>query len=205
MVLVLLSALACLLPASEQPLYDLRAAVELRPTAVDYRWDDGAGRSGEDRFTRAWGVAVGWRGGFGRPGGTHQLLAGAELAAAQDDLADGRRQALVPRLELGWAAALGERWLVGAAPVAGLGLARLRLAPPASAPLELRGPALELGLRAGLRLRLDRHWSLGAEGGWLWGRDRLVGDGTVLELRRSGPWLGLALAWTVDPRPRSFE
>lgn len=204
--LPLLLILPTALAAAEQQFEDLRLVAEARPTAFRFAWDDRLGaRSGDGAFSQAWGAGAGVRWGWGASGSPHRLLAGAEVLALRQGVDDMTGDGALARAEAGYGHALGEQFALTLMPLAGFGLARLRRDGGASGDLQLRGPAWEAGLRAGLRWSPGAHWSLGGEAGWLYAQQRLRGDDASLRLTSSGAWLGLALAWTLDPEPRGLE
>lgn len=192
--------------AVEPRLSDLRLFAEQRPATAAFTWRDATGGSdGEVGFDQAFGAGVGARWGWGRPGMPWLAVLGVEAVAVRETFAGGDRTASELRLELAYAQALADDWLLIVGPVVGAGIGRTQLASGAIRPVRLDGSLVEGGLRAGLRWSLTRRWSLGAEGGWLIGRDRASGDGAELTWRRSGPWAGLALAFTLDPSARRLE
>lgn len=192
--------------AAEPRLCDLRVFAEQRPAGATFRWHDTAGGSdGTVDFDTATGIGAGARWGWGRPGLPWLAVLGVEGVVVRETFPGGDRTASILRLELAYAQALDDSWLLVIGPVAGGGPSRTRLAGGAIRPAHLTGSLLEGGLRAGLRWSMSRRWSLGAEGGWLAGRDRASGDGAELTWDRAGPWAGLALAFTLDPSARRLE
>lgn len=201
-----LLVLALAAGAAEPRLADLRLIVEQRPTSASFSWQDaGGGADGTVDFTQALGLGIGARWGWGQPGMPWKLVAGVEAVMVRESFVGGERTASLLRLEAAYAHALTDDWLLVVGPVAGGGPSRTRLDGGAIRPLELDGTLREAGLRAGLRWSLSRRWSLAADAGWLAGVDHASGDGASLDWRRSGPWAGLELAFTLDPRARRLE
>lgn len=202
--LVLAAALA---HAAVEPMAaDLQVAVEARPGAYDYTWDDaGSVHSGADAFERALAVSAGLRWGFGQAASPHALLLGADLVAVDEAAPDGDRRGVMARLVVGHAFGIRPdlTW-VSEAGIASGGM--LRTIDRADImPLELSGRADELTVQSGLRWRIGGGLGLHAAGGWLLGRDRLSGDGVILDSTRSGALWTLGLSWTFDRRPRALE
>jgi hypothetical protein len=192
--------------AAEPVLSDLRLGIEARPTAFAFTWDDhGRGRGGDDAFTQAWALGVGWRGGRGRAGAAHQLSGGGDLLAVQESASLGIRRALLARAALGWAWGLHDDWTAGAEALAAAGPARWTLDAGTTGAVPLDGWMAEGGARAWLRWRPGQRWSLAGEAGWLLGRDRLAGDQVAMTTTRSGPLFALTVGWTLDPRPRPLD
>ncbi|MBI5939264.1 MAG: hypothetical protein HY859_02440 [Caulobacterales bacterium] len=203
LLLLLLWAPSC--PAVEPVIRDLRVIVEARPTTFDYTWHDEVGeRSGSQGCGQSWSAGLGLRCAWGAAGRPVAFLAGAEAVAEQDTFQAGSRIAAIARLEAGLAIGLGNRWSMIAAPLVGIGLARLYLADSPFGTRSLSGTTTEYGGRLGLRWAFDRSWSLGLDAGWLASSEHLAGDGT-LDIRRSGPWLALGFAWILDPVAKRLE
>lgn len=206
-VLALASALAAGgLAASEQPLRDLRLVAEVRPVDYAYTWTvDGVRRQGDDSDDRAVALGAGLRWGWGEAGSAQQVFAGGELLAVDTAFGTGGRRGGIGRGEAGWAWSPGSRALLTVGLVGGGGWSTYALPGGAVGGRTLSGPTIEGGLRTGLRWRLDATWSLSGEAGWLVERERYAGDGARLDLTRSGPWLGLSLAWTLGGLPRRID
>lgn len=203
--LIVLLAAASLM-AAEARIADLVAVAELRPTAVDWRWDDQLGsREGNGRLDAATAAGLGVHWGWGSPGRPHLLTAGADLLWQRTTWDGAVIDGLLLRAGVGYARALTDRWLVQAGPELALGQQRFTRASAVSGDLAMQGSMLEAGFAAEVRCSLGTNWSLGAGVGWQLGRSRLSGDGATLELDQAGFRCGLTLAYSLDPQPRPLE
>jgi hypothetical protein len=193
------------LTAADQRVQDLRVLAEARPTAATADWTDRLGSvQGDADLRQAWAGGAGLRWGWGAPGRPHLLVVGAAALWLEQRWDDAVLRGPEARLEAGYGCALGNRWLLTLMPCVAAGRVALDRPTAASRALAMSGSLVEWGAAAGLRWTVAGRWSLGLEGGWLGGRQRLSGDGASLDLRHQGGWAGLALAWTLDPRPQAL-
>lgn len=194
------------LDAAEQEVRDWRLLAEVRPAPLSFAWDDRlGGADGAGSFDRTWAVGAGLRWGWGRSGSPGRWLLGGE-ALLLSETSDGLEgHGILLRGEGGYGYALGERLLLTVLPMAGGGPLRLVYESPATGRVSLSGHALEAGLRLGLRWSLAPDWSLAAEAGWLWWRQRAADAEGTLAMWGHGPIGGLSLVWTAEARPRSLE
>lgn len=192
--------------ASEQALHDLRLVAEARPTRFSYDWTiDGAQRSGDDELEQAFAAGLGVRWGWGRAGSPRQVFVGGEVLAVDETFGSGGRQGWIGRGEVGAAWSPGIRLMWTAGLFAGGGWSEFNLPTDATAQRSLAGATVEYGVRAGARVRLDSSWSISVEAGWLAAEERYSDGGAELSVGRSGGWLGLALGYAIDARPRAID
>lgn len=201
-----LSCAAAATMAAEAHVDDLRAVIELRPTAFTYTWEDTLGsRSGDDSFNQAWGVGLGWRRGWGSAGRPWLALAGVE-ALALHQAGDGIvGNGMILRAEAGVGLALSHDVALTLMPMLGYGRMHLEAKPTAAAEVVPVGRLTDVGVRAGVRYRCSDRWSIGCEIGWLRSDEHLTGDDAELRLTASGAHAGLSLAWTIDPLPKPLQ
>lgn len=201
-----LLVLAARLAAAEPVLSDVGLRVELRPTRYDFTWDDGAGRrSGEDAFSSALAVGPGVRWSLGSAGSPWALILGGALLYDRATQPGASVQDLALRAEIGPAWSPVNHLTLSLCPWLGAGWSRFAASDAVAGEHRLDGILAEAGAALGARWAIDRRWSADLAAGWLVGRRRLSGDGAHLDLDQSGPWLGLALAWTIDPVSRRLE
>lgn len=204
--LPVLLILAAGLAAAEPVLSDVALRVELRPTRYDFAWDDGAGRrSGSDAFDSALAMGPGARWSLGSPGSPWALILGGALLYAHEAQPGASAQDLMLRAEAGPAWSPANRLTLSLCPWLGAGWSRFAASDAIAGDHRLDGVLTEAGATLGARWAIDRRWSADLAAGWLAGRRRLRGDGARLDLDQSGPWLGLAIAWTIDPVSRRIE
>lgn len=194
--------------AAEHRVADLGLEAEVRPVRFDWRWGDGTasgGRSGGDEFDRAWAAGPALRWGWGRPGQPHHLLAGAAAQWVDERFAGGGRRGPLARLEAGYGYGVGDRWLLTLLPSVAAGRADFLLGDGAGGQARLPGHLLELGVRGGVRWTPHERWAVGAELGWLRGRDHHADGARTLDLDRAGGWAALSLSWVLAPGTRRLE
>jgi hypothetical protein len=202
---VLLGAAAAA-PAAEAVVRDLGVVVEARPAAFDFTWSDAqGGRSGSDAFASSWAAGVAFDWGFGSAGSPWTVALGAQAFVQQDEMPGLVRQAAALRMNRSLAWAATNRLTLFARPWLGGSWARATLADAGPAPRTLDGWGWEASAGATLRWAVTPRWAASVNGGWLWSRQRLRDGDAELELRQSGPWVGLGLAWVIDPRSRRLE
>lgn len=197
---------AAAVAAAEPVVRDLGLHAELRPSGFAYTWADASGtRSGDDAYARAWAAGPELRWSLGAPGRPWALLVGVQALYVRDEQPGVRGEQALGRLLLAPAWSPADRWLLSAGPGIGYGPVRWRseagLAPAAA----LTGTGWEAVLGAGLRWQPGERVALTLDGGWLWSRQSLDDGTRSLERSQAGPWLGLSLAWVVDPSTRRLE
>lgn len=200
------SCAAAGLLGAEVPVADLAVVAEARPTAFGFAWSrDGRTWHGRDAFDRALGLGVAATRGFSEPGAPAQWLAGGGLLWIDERFGTGGRSGPLLRAEAGWGYGLGDRLLVSATARFAAGWSRFDLPGGTFGGGSLSGTMLEGGPCAGVRWAVGERIAVGAQAGWLFGRDRYSGDGATLELDRSDVWAGLSCAWVLDPFTRRIE
>lgn len=192
--------------ASEAVVRDLGVVVEARPAGFDFTWRDAQGeRSGTDAFATSWAAGPAFDWGFGEPGSAWSVLIGVQAFVQQDEMPGLVRQAVAARMNRSLAWAATDRLTLIARPWLGGSYARATLADAGPAPRTCAGFGWEASLGASLRWQFAERWAASANAGWLWSRQRLRDGDAELELRQSGAWAGLGLAWIIDPRSRRLE
>lgn len=195
-----------LAPAAEVRLADLALLAETRPTGVSWQWDDRLGtRHGEGSFDDSTAIGAGLRWGWGGAGQSHLLITATDLLWERTGWDGATIEGPMLRFAAGYGWAVHDRWLLHGGPELAVGMQRLDRSSAQSDDLAMRGSAWQAGLTVGLRWSLDQRWSLDAVAGWQTGRTRLEGDGAALDLDSAGLRGGLALGFTIDPRPRLLE
>lgn len=205
----LLIVFACLatLPAEELLVRDLRLGVALTPTSFSYETSDPlATAGGDDAFDQAYGASlrVSWSwSGAGRAWAP--ILACELLSERASYGTDGRfsENGLRGLGGLGWQ--LGDDWVLSALGLVGAGRPSFTVPVASGGSLELSGASASTGVLVGLEWRFARSWSLSAEAGWIEEVATLSGDGTELDLTRSGLTAGLGLVWAWSRQPVRLE
>ena len=194
--------------AAELVMEDLTLALQAGPSQVTATVDNGSrSTTVDDGFSQAYGVRVGLRHGFTRPGGALAPLLGAELTLSRGEFTDGSTDERMGGLlgpGLGWAAF--DRCTLVVQAVVGGGLERTTLtSTPAYSTIKAQGWWWSSALRAGALVNLDRRWLIGLEGEYGAAPGSVSGDGLDITIRPAGISGALVLVWRMDSSPAVLE
>lgn len=202
-------ALVCIavLPAEELLVRDLRLGVALMPADFSYETADPLATSaGDDAFDQAYGAGLRVSWSWSGAGRAWAPILACELCSEQAAYgASGSYSQIGLRGlgGLGWQ--LGDDWVLSALGLVGAGRPSFEVPVASGGSLALSGASASTGLLVGLEWRFARRWSLSAEAGWIEEAAALSGDGTDLDLTRSGPTAGLGLVWAWSRQPVRLE
>lgn len=195
-------------PAAELVMEDLTLAVQAGPSQVTASVDNGSrSTTVDDGFAQAYGLRVGLRHAFSRPGGALAPLLGAELTVNRGVFQDGssdERGGVLLGPGVGWAAFDTCTFFMQG--VVGVGLERTTLtATPAYNALVAEGWWWSSAVRVGALVNLDQRWLIGLEGEYGAAPGSVSGDGLDLTIRPAGVSGALVLVWRMDASPAVLE
>lgn len=194
--------------AAEFVVRDAQVELVALPTSFSYDLSgSSASTSGDDGFKSGTGLRVGTRWSWSLPGSSFGALAGADVVADGFTYSGGGGMAAYGlRGAVGGGWALSDRWQMQGELGATYGRADLDLPGTASAPAQsAAGSFLGYDARLSASWQVARGLNVGLSAGWLQASYTLDGAGVAIDLKRSGLFIGLGIAWRIDDAPPTLE
>jgi hypothetical protein len=187
---------------------DLFVSFDAQPTDFSFTADSAIGtRSGDDSFDSGFGISVGGRWSFTRPGSSLGLVIGGDLDVTSyryendaENLTGG------VRLIVGAGWAITDHWELLLEPTVEYGLGTFEFpGTQAYSAYEADGTLFGYGLRLNLIHRFSDRWAVMGAIGWKRIDNDLSGDGIDLTLEQEGMSVSIGLLYRLSAAPARVE